>query len=193
VAATKQKSKKSKKSKKKTLAKALSALTVTTTSSSSSSVKKRAAKPPAKGLPAVLSCGVLLHQKRPVDAVLALLRHDGSPDLPKGHMKAGESDLDAALREFEEETGIDRARIVVDVGRSFESTYRTRAKKTGRLVNKTVRIFKAEIDGPVVVDVEAHRDYAWLRTGDRPALEAALVENPTFLGAVRALLHRESV
>lgn len=177
-----------KKAKKKSKKKAPSALVVTTTTT-----KRRAAKPPAAGLPDVLSCGVLLHQRRPVDAVLALLRHDGSPDLPKGHVKPGESDLDAALREFEEETGIDRDRIVVDAQRSFAATYRTRAKKTGRPVNKTVRIFMAEIDGPVVVDVEAHRDYAWLRTGDRPALEAALVENPTFLGAVRALLHRESV
>lgn len=181
--------KKSKKSKPKTPARAsLSALTVTTTPT-----KRRTAKPPAAGLPAVLSCGVLLHQRRPVDAVLALLRHDGSPDLPKGHVKAGESDLEAALREFEEETGITRARIVVDADRSFESTYRTRAKKTGRLVNKTVRIFRAEIDGPVVVDVQAHRDYAWLRTGDRLALEAAVEENPTFLGALRALLHCEAV
>jgi bis(5'-nucleosidyl)-tetraphosphatase len=184
VAQKKTKKKTKKKAKKASPPTSLWALTTT---------KRRAAKPPAAGLPGVLSCGVLLHQRRPVDAVLALLRHDGSPDLPKGHVKPGESDLDAALREFEEETGIERARIVVDVARSFESTYRTRAKKTGRLVNKTVRIFKAEIDGPVVVDVEAHRDYAWLRTGDRSALEAAVEDNPTFLGAVRALLHRESV
>lgn len=167
-----------------------STLTTTTTLTTT---KRRSAKPPAEGLPGVRSCGVLLHQRRPVDAVLALLRHDGSPDLPKGHVKRGESDLEAALREFEEETGIDRDRIVVDATRSFEATYRTRAKKTGRLVNKTVRIFMAEVEGPVVVDVEAHHDYAWLRTGDRHALEAALVDNPTFLGAVKALLHRESV
>jgi 8-oxo-dGTP pyrophosphatase MutT (NUDIX family) len=164
---------------------ALPALTTATT--------RRAAKPPAAGLPDVLSCGVLLHQRRPVDAVLALLRHDGSPDLPKGHVKRGESDLQAALREFEEETGIDRDRIVVDASRSFEATYRTRTRKTGLLVNKTVRIFKAEVEGPVVVDVEAHRDYAWLRTDDHHALAAALVDNPTFLGAVEALLRHESV
>ena len=150
----------------------------------------RRKKPPAKGLPHVLSCGVLLRQRRPIDAILALLRHDGSPDLPKGHVKAGESDVAAALREFEEETGIARDRIVVDAGRSFESTYRTRAKKTGRLVNKTVRIFLAEIEGPAVVHVEDHGDYAWLQINDWPALEAMLVDNPTFLGAVRALVPR---
>jgi 8-oxo-dGTP pyrophosphatase MutT (NUDIX family) len=175
--------------KKKAKKRALPALTTTTTTTTA----RRATKPPAAGLPEVLSCGVLLHQRRPVDAVLALLRHDGSPDLPKGHVKRGESDLEAALREFEEETGIDRDRIVVDASRTFEATYRTRSRKTGQLVNKTVRVFKAEVEGPVVVDVEAHRDYAWLRTDDRPALEAALVENPTFLGAVEALLHRETV
>jgi 8-oxo-dGTP pyrophosphatase MutT (NUDIX family) len=181
-----------KKTKKKTRKKAKKASPPTSPWALPTTTKRRAAKPPAPGLPKVLSCGVLLHQRRPVDAVLALLRHDGSTDLPKGHVKPGESDLEAALREFEEETGIERARIVVDVDRSFESTYRTRAKKTGRLVNKTVRIFKAEIDGPVVVDVEAHCGYAWLRTGDRPALEAAVEDNPTFLGAVRALLPSDS-
>jgi 8-oxo-dGTP pyrophosphatase MutT (NUDIX family) len=177
--------------KKKAKKRALPALTTTTMTTTTTT--RRAAKPPAAGLPDVLSCGVLLHQRRPVDAVLALLRHDGSPDLPKGHVKRGESDLEAALREFEEETGIDRDRIVVDASRTFEATYRTRARKTGLLVNKTVRIFKAEVEGPVVVDVEAHRDYAWLRTDDHHALAAALVDNPTFFGAVEALLRRESV
>jgi bis(5'-nucleosidyl)-tetraphosphatase len=159
-----------------------------TTQTGSPALKPRRKKPPAKGLPHVLSCGVLLRQRRPIDAILALVRHDGSPDLPKGHVKAGEDDLAAALREFEEETGIARDRIAVDAGRTFESTYRTRAKKTGRMVNKTVRIFLAEIEGPAVVHVVDHGDYAWLRTNDWPGLEAALVDNPTFLGAVRALL-----
>jgi len=156
--------------------------------SASTSVKVRTAKAPTAGLPEVLSCGVLLRQRRPVDAVLALLRHDGSPDLPKGHVKRGESDLEAALREFEEEAGISRERIAVFGDRSFESCYRTRSKKTGRLVNKTVRIFLAEMEGPAVVGLSDHHDYAWLPLADRAGLEAALGGNPTFLGAVRLLL-----
>ena len=150
--------------------------------------KARLQRAPAAGLPEVRSCGLLLRQRHPTDAVLALLRDDGSPDLPKGHMKRGESDLEAALREFEEETGISRTRIAVFGDRAFESCYRTRSKKTGRLVNKTVRLFLAEIDGPATVTVVDHRDYAWLPLADAEALELTLSDNPTFLGAVRMLL-----
>lgn len=182
---------KSKKRKKQTPLQTAAAAILTTTTTNNKKKKKkktRATKAPAAGLPEVLSCGVLLRQRRPVDAVLALLRHDGSPDLPKGHVKRGETDLDAALREFEEEAGISRERIAVFGDLFYESCYRTRSKKTGRPVNKTVRIFLAEMEGPATVRVDDHDDYAWLPITDRAALEATLVDNPTFLGAVRVLL-----
>jgi 8-oxo-dGTP pyrophosphatase MutT (NUDIX family) len=148
----------------------------------------KAPKAPAPGLPSARSTGILLRQRSPVDAVLVLWRHDGSPDLPKGHLKASESDTDAALRELYEETGILPARVRLMRTRWFENTYRTRNKRTGRLVNKTVRIFLAEVDGPCVVRVSDHADYAWLRTDDRPALRASVAENPTFASAVEFLL-----
>lgn len=138
-------------------------------------------------LPQVLSCGVWLVQRVPFPAVLALLRHDGSPDLPKGHVKRGESDVAAALRELTEETGIPARSVRLDETFVFESTYRTRSKRTGLPVIKTVRLFLGEIDGPARVMVSDHGDYAWLRLDhDDAALEGALKDNPTFLGALRA-------
>jgi ADP-ribose pyrophosphatase len=52
----------------------------------------------------VKSCGVLLFRRQPEMAFL-LLRQHHRYDLPKGHQEKGESDLDCALRELEEETG----------------------------------------------------------------------------------------
>ncbi len=149
---------------------------------------KRGPKAPSPGLPSARSTGVLLWQRGPVDAVLALWRHDGSPDLPKGHVKAGERDADAALRELHEETGIVPELVRLRRERWFENTYRTRNKRSGRLVNKTVRIFLAEVDGPVVVRVSDHADYAWLRADDRAALIESVKDNPTFASAVAQLI-----
>lgn len=70
---------------------------------------------PASTRPGVLSAGLLLYRER--DGVLELfLAHPGGPfwrdrdagawTLPKGGVHDGESLLDAACREFEEETGI---------------------------------------------------------------------------------------
>ena len=43
--------------------------------------------------------------------IVTITRHD-IPDLPKGHIEKGESPEQAALREVEEETGIDKLQIV---------------------------------------------------------------------------------
>ena len=52
-----------------------------------------------------VSCGVLLFQDRPRRSFLLLLNNERI-DLPKGRMEPRESELECALRELEEETGI---------------------------------------------------------------------------------------
>ncbi len=151
--------------------------------------------PPAKALRPIvigdsLSCGLLLFQRGPVPLVLVLWRKDGSPDLPKGHTKAGETDKAAALRELQEETGIEPSRVHFTPGFVFENTYRTKSKKVpGALVNKTVRVFHAEISGPVVVVPHEHAGYAWLQATDLRAAQHEVHDNPTFAGALRGWRH----
>lgn len=66
-------------------------------------------------------------------------RH-GDWSLPKGHIEAGESHEQAALREVKEETGID-ARIVSLIG---EVVYFYRRPRQGGLTRKTVYHFLME-------------------------------------------------
>jgi 8-oxo-dGTP pyrophosphatase MutT (NUDIX family) len=70
--------------------------------------------------------------------VVQRARHDDW-SLPKGHIEAGETLEQAALREVKEETGLD-ARIVDDIG---EIVYFYRRPK-GSLVRKTVHHFLME-------------------------------------------------
>jgi bis(5'-nucleosidyl)-tetraphosphatase len=70
----------------------------------------------------VRSAGVLLVRDSYWPEVL-LLRHASRLDLPKGHVEAGESDLEAALRELQEETGVPAHAVEVVLGARHEITY----------------------------------------------------------------------
>ena len=103
-----------------------------------------------------LSCGVLLFQQRPRRSVLLLVDGDRL-DLPKGHIKRGESELDCAWRELEEETGIARRLVTLEEGFRFTATYHPK-----RDVEKTVVLFAGEVEGPCAVTTPEHDDYVWL-------------------------------
>jgi 8-oxo-dGTP diphosphatase len=76
---------------------------------------------------------VFRHNGEGIDvALIYRTRHDDW-SIPKGHIEAGESREQAALREIKEETGLD-ARILHPLG---EATYFFR-KKGGELIRKTV-------------------------------------------------------
>ncbi len=55
------------------------------------------------------SCGFLIYRNNPARSFL-LMRHTDRWDLPKGHVDPNETNLECALRELKEETGIDAAR-----------------------------------------------------------------------------------
>jgi bis(5'-nucleosidyl)-tetraphosphatase len=102
-----------------------------------------------------VSCGVLLFQDRPRRSFLLLVDPERL-DLPKGKIEDGEDELQCALRELEEETGIhpDQIRLV----EGFRSV--TTTTKNGR--HKTVVLFAAEAEGPLPVTAYDHEDYAWV-------------------------------
>ena len=126
-----------------------------------------------------LSCGVLLFQNRPRRSVLLLVDGDRL-DLPKGHIKRGESELDCAWRELEEETGIPQRLVTLDREFRFSVTYHPK-----RDVEKTVTLFAGEVEGPCVVKTPEHDDYVWLAY----APPHDLYEFPTIHNALLAWEH----
>lgn len=55
------------------------------------------------------SCGAIVYRKHHGNTEILLIKHvnSGHWSFPKGHMEAGESEEETALREVKEETGLD--------------------------------------------------------------------------------------
>jgi len=103
----------------------------------------------------VVSAGVIV---RYGDRFLLLHYEAGHWDFPKGHVEKGESYLQAALREFEEETGITRVDIVEGSRERIHYVYR----RSGELVSKDVYFFLASASESDVRLSDEHVGYAWL-------------------------------
>ena len=94
-----------------------------------------------KSEPEIKSCGVLVFRNQPKKSFL-LMEHSNRWDLPKGHVDPGESDIETALRELQEETGISANQIELDPDFRFSHVYQVKKKRYGkRLVQKELVIF----------------------------------------------------
>lgn len=90
------------------------------------------------------------------------MRHADRWDLPKGHVDRGETDLECALREFEEETGLSRADVDLDPGFRYRQVYHPRDKRGGKKVEKTLVIFLGAVDEPKEPVLTEHLGYEWV-------------------------------
>lgn len=83
-------------------------------------------------------------------------------DLPKGKMEPHEDPLEAALRECEEETGLDL--------RSFRSQFKDLGLEVyNRKRGKTLRLFQLTLEKPL--DLAPCSSRTWVRRGDRQVLD----------------------
>ena len=90
------------------------------------------------------------------------MRHTERWDLPKGHMDRGETEIETALRELVEETGIANSDIQIDNKFRFEHSYTVRVKKFKfEPREKTLVVFLAELLRPVELHVTEHSGYDW--------------------------------
>jgi 8-oxo-dGTP pyrophosphatase MutT (NUDIX family) len=95
----------------------------------------------------------------------------GHWDFPKGHVEQNETELETALRELEEETGISKVEIIDDFRHSISYTFSRRSES----ISKEVIFFLAStVDKRVTLSHE-HIDYAWLDFNN--ALEKLTYEN----------------
>ncbi|QYO62936.1 bis(5'-nucleosyl)-tetraphosphatase [Leptolyngbya sp. 7M] len=108
-----------------------------------------------------------------------LIQHQaGHWGFPKGHAELGETPIESACREFEEETGIRAYRLIGTT--SFSETY-TVFKKS-KTLRKTVTYFVALVNSAEVnYQADEIRDYAWL------PFQAAL-EQITFVQSKQLLI-----
>jgi bis(5'-nucleosidyl)-tetraphosphatase len=102
-------------------------------------------------------------------------------DYPKGHLKKGEDEREAALRELEEETGIEEVELMDDF--RHEIVYFFRPPGRG-LVRKTVVFFLGEVEGKKVTISDEHVGYEWLEEQDA----LARVKYPTAKQVMKAAL-----
>ena len=107
------------------------------------------------------SCGVVLFNSGKV----LLLRHSsissrggGHWDFPKGHIDDGETEIQTALRELEEETGITHANII----EGFRDTITYIFSGDQGPIEKEVVFFIAITKESKVVLSHEHIDYSWL-------------------------------
>jgi 8-oxo-dGTP pyrophosphatase MutT (NUDIX family) len=105
------------------------------------------------------SCGIFLFNKKG-DKFL-LMKHPTRWDIPKGHKENGESDMETAIREFEEETGISRKQIKIYRDYEFELKYETFEKRYKEKCDKTLVVFLAKLREDVKIKVTEHEDFKW--------------------------------
>ena len=112
--------------------------------------------------PEIKSCGVLIVRGDPVSEVL-LMVHPTRLDIPKGHIEDGETDLQSALRELEEETGIASDDIDLDPDFRFVTNYRVKYKRTGgQWREKTLIVFLGRLRRDVELQITEHQGFRWL-------------------------------
>ena len=104
------------------------------------------------------SAGFILCKKNGERKYLLLLLGSDYWNFPKGKLESGESYLEAALRELEEETGITKIEIVD--GFTFRYDYSFNA---GSLrIKKLVKMFLAYYLGGDVVISDEHKRFKWV-------------------------------
>ena len=107
------------------------------------------------------ACGVFVVRGDPVDSFLILV-HPKRLDVPKGHVDAGESEIECALRELEEETGVSAAEIELDPGFRFSIQYQVPpASPDAGPCQKTLVIFLGRLTRDVPIRLTEHIGYRW--------------------------------
>ncbi len=109
----------------------------------------------------IKSCGVFVFRRQPELSFL-LLEHADRLDLPKGHVDAGETELQCALRELEEETSITADQIQLEDGFRFTQEYEVCYQRTGgERKRKTLVVFLGWLADDVSIQLTEHQGYRW--------------------------------
>lgn len=111
-------------------------------------------------MPEVKSCGYLIIRGNPIREFL-LMRHNDRWDLPKGHVDDDESEMQCALRELDEETGITADDIEIVPKFRFTLQYPVYDKHRGGHCDKTLVVFLARLKRDVNIAATEHVGFEW--------------------------------
>jgi len=105
------------------------------------------------------SFGIIPLRRQENSWEVLLIQHGaGHWGFPKGHPEPGESPQETATRELKEEVGVDITQFLSDT--PLKDSYHFSMK--GKLINKTVTYFIAEVQGKVTIQLEEIRAYKWV-------------------------------
>lgn len=105
------------------------------------------------------SCGIVLFRTENDQKHFLLLHYPGGHwDFPKGHVEAGETEHQTALRELEEETGITQVKLHPDYREFIAYKFWHNHKR----IHKQVVFFLAETSEHEVEVSHEHQDHIWL-------------------------------
>lgn len=106
-----------------------------------------------------------------------LMEHPHRLDFPKGHLEPGEGDLEGALREMEEETGIHRDQVRVDPAFRHEVRYMVPSHRFGPGPrDKILVMFLGWLDArPEVVSTE-HHGHRWVPWNPPHRIQAQTID-----------------
>jgi bis(5'-nucleosidyl)-tetraphosphatase len=126
-------------------------------------------------MPELKSCGFILVRGNPVREFL-LMRHTDRWDLPKGHVDPGETEIECALRELHEETGIIAADIEIVDDFRFTTHYQVRGKRDGQLHDKTLVVFLGRLKRDVPIQVTEHGGFKWFAWNPPHRIQAFTID-----------------
>lgn len=104
------------------------------------------------------SSGAILYNIENETIIFLLLRYfQGHWDFPKGNKEKGENDIDTALREITEETGINDVTFL----EGFKKEIFYKYKRNNHLISKKVVYFLAKSNSIDVALSSEHLDFVW--------------------------------
>jgi bis(5'-nucleosidyl)-tetraphosphatase len=127
----------------------------------------------------VKSCGFILftgERTNPQKSFL-LMKHRDRYDLPKGHIEPGESDIECALREMTEETGIPANVVNIEPDFQYRSVYYPQyARYDNEIIEKTLIIFLGWVETPTVMPSSEHLGYEWIEWQPPHQIQAQTID-----------------
>ncbi|KKQ56440.1 MAG: NUDIX hydrolase [Parcubacteria group bacterium GW2011_GWA2_38_13] len=113
-----------------------------------------------------LSAGIVLYIIKNNEPHYLLLQHGGRYwNFPKGKLEKGETELEAAYREVEEETGIQKKDIFLHPEFKVYNYYSFRVEE-GRVINKKVTFFLGRVNSSNVFISSEHFSFGWFDNKD---------------------------